>query len=438
MGPPQPAIFVRSHYCGLIGEYSRLEKMLLVASMWKFQSNKFYPSLFVDRVHTRKPVKISHWALVLTIATLIPLKSIAEDGGQAVFANSRGSVVLIEGVSESDKIIGSGVVLSPTLIATNRHVVEKLNRVKIRHQTMPPTASDKILLHPERDLALIEVSELPLQPIQFSRSLPAVGEKIYSVGAPMGLELSISDGIVSSIRHYNTGSVIQITTPISEGSSGGAVLNADGELIGLSSFFLDGGQNVNFALPESWVRDFINNPALSDDSVVSEKIIRNGKKEIYKKTPFLSKVTTESGRLVYRNQRFGYAVEVPKRFDGELKEAPNGDGFTVNDSDRGIELRVWGSHFVIRDSLAEVLKDQEESLSEDGWEVYHSNLIGGSFQLKSTRSGEIRRLSGLELPRGGYAILMLTCEEEQRECGYLGHGLRLGFRMIYNSVVSPR
>ncbi len=88
--------------------------------------------------------------------------------------------------------------------------------------------------------------------IKIAQSMPMIGEKIVSIGNPMGLELSASDGIVSAIRKRKPfGTVIQITSPISPGSSGSPVLNMRGEIIGIATFQMRQGQNLNFAIPIS-------------------------------------------------------------------------------------------------------------------------------------------------------------------------------------------
>jgi len=78
-----------------------------------------------------------------------------------------------------------------------------------------------------------------------------VGQRIYAIGSPKGFENSISEGIISGLRSYNElrKNYIQITASISPGSSGGAVVNNKGELIGISTLTVKDGQNLNFAIP---------------------------------------------------------------------------------------------------------------------------------------------------------------------------------------------
>jgi len=84
--------------------------------------------------------------------------------------------------------------------------------------------------------------------VQPSSSL-AIGERVYSIGAPEGLELTFSDGIISGFRKNKQARVIQTTAAVSQGSSGGGLFDAQGRLVGITTFYLEEGQNLNFALP---------------------------------------------------------------------------------------------------------------------------------------------------------------------------------------------
>jgi S1-C subfamily serine protease len=75
-----------------------------------------------------------------------------------------------------------------------------------------------------------------------------VGEEAYSIGAPSGLDLTMADGIVSAKRIIKGVSHLQTTAPISKGSSGGGLFDRRGRLMGITTFYLDGGQNLNFAI----------------------------------------------------------------------------------------------------------------------------------------------------------------------------------------------
>ena len=82
------------------------------------------------------------------------------------------------------------------------------------------------------------------------------GQKVVAIGSPLGLFNSISDGIISGFRTFGDMSMIQFTAPTSHGSSGGALLNLYGELIGIITGGFDDGQNINLAVDYKTVRTF--------------------------------------------------------------------------------------------------------------------------------------------------------------------------------------
>ena len=151
---------------------------------------------------------------------------------------------------------GTGFFVGNNLIATNYHVVNgvhtgraKLVEQENRYDIQGVTAIDK-----DHDLAIISVETLNAPPLLLGDS-DAVqqGQTIYAVGNPRGLEGTFSSGEISSIRVRGTprikDKVFQFTAAISRGSSGGAVVNRLGEVIGIVTETRDDGQNLNFAIP---------------------------------------------------------------------------------------------------------------------------------------------------------------------------------------------
>ena len=95
---------------------------------------------------------------------------------------------------------------------------------------------------------LVEGSGFPTLKIGDSQAIKS-GEKVYAIGNPKSLSNTISDGMISNPRRESFDGMIQISVPISPGSSGGALLNAAGEVIGITTTSLTSGQNLNFAIP---------------------------------------------------------------------------------------------------------------------------------------------------------------------------------------------
>lgn len=84
--------------------------------------------------------------------------------------------------------------------------------------------------------------------LTFADKATEQGDKVYNISAPLGLEQTVSEGIVSSLRTDSHGKIVQITAPISPGSSGSAILNEEGKVIAVATFYKQGGQNLNFGV----------------------------------------------------------------------------------------------------------------------------------------------------------------------------------------------
>ncbi|MNV65170.1 putative serine protease HhoA precursor [compost metagenome] len=94
---------------------------------------------------------------------------------------------------------------------------------------------------------------MPKKFLPFNTALPEVGDKVYAIGSPEGLENTVSEGIVSGIRSNNGITVIQHTADITHGSSGGVLLNEYGEAIGITSGGV-AGTNIEYAVPMMYVQ----------------------------------------------------------------------------------------------------------------------------------------------------------------------------------------
>ena len=123
--------------------------------------------------------------------------------------------------------------------------------IKINDSVMPATIqlADEVL-----DLCRLNVAGLGASAVAVgSVTSLRTGQRVYAIGAPAGLELTISEGIVSALRKVDDGTVIQTTAPISPGSSGGGLFDMSGRLVGIMTFQHRYGQNLNFALPADWI-----------------------------------------------------------------------------------------------------------------------------------------------------------------------------------------
>ena len=188
------------------------------------------------------------------VATTQDLKSLLQ--------SSRESVVLIRCFDGLGRETGSGTgfLVQSGVVATNEHVVDGARRVEVQYFDKETTAALGVLAADEgNDLALLAVPARDLPPVILAQpGTIEAGDRILVLGNPMGLAGTISDGIVAAIRPDGLGGddgffertpLLQITAPISPGSSGSPVLGASGEVIGVAVGQYVYGQNLNFAIP---------------------------------------------------------------------------------------------------------------------------------------------------------------------------------------------
>ncbi|MDA3833923.1 MAG: trypsin-like peptidase domain-containing protein [Spirochaetales bacterium] len=193
----------------------------------------------------------------MLIAVMLSASVVQSKIASEVFKEVSPSVVVIRtyDTQGNDKMLGSGVTLKDGVVVTNCHVLKDAATIQVdRHDIKYPAT----LLQSDwdRDICSLSVNGLKGQAVtKGSTTHLQVGDKVYVVGAPQGLDLTLSDGLISSLHPVAGGQYLQITAPISPGSSGGGLFDAEGRLIGLPTFYLAGGQQLNFAVPVEWVNE---------------------------------------------------------------------------------------------------------------------------------------------------------------------------------------
>ena len=165
-------------------------------------------------------------------------------------------------------------------VVTNFHVVRPAYHLEIE---TPAGASELVdfvvAIDSHKDLAVIPTTASGAG-LVLAQETPSVGDKVYAIGAPMGLEHTLSDGIVSGVRYVSGVEVIQTTTSISSGSSGGPLLSFDNTVVGVVTWTLKQGQNLNFAVSSQELTDLIagnNRVPLSD---VTKRVDRSDPRSV--------------------------------------------------------------------------------------------------------------------------------------------------------------
>jgi len=197
-----------------------------------------------------------------TIGLVLSAQLARAETAQEIAKRAFGSTVLIvlEDANGQTLSLGSGFFIRGGEIATNLHVVEGAARgyAKLVGQSAAHDIEGITAVDPRRDLVVLKVSDAGPQGLPLGKSDEVqVGEPVFAVGNPHGLEGTFSQGIVSGIREVGSDKLLQITAPISPGSSGGPVLNGKGEVIGVSVATFSGAQNLNFAIPSEYLKQLL-------------------------------------------------------------------------------------------------------------------------------------------------------------------------------------
>ncbi len=241
------------------------------ASVWVEQfaaedfkkSDEFFLSLGGQPVVPARPVPRNQ---SITLRKDIP--AIAKAANPAI-------VTIITTAGDKPIAQGTGFVVSADgVIVTNYHVIKEGNKaiVKFSDGTVLPVdgvlAADKV-----RDLVIVKIHGKTFRTLTLGDSdRVQVGEEVVAIGNPLGLELTVSNGIVSGLRTDKQagGKFLQTTAPISPGSSGGPLFNMLGEVVGINTMYLEGGENLNFAIPVNDAKLLLSNQSTKLQNLPNE------------------------------------------------------------------------------------------------------------------------------------------------------------------------
>jgi tetratricopeptide (TPR) repeat protein len=177
-----------------------------------------------------------------------PAYAASSSTAESVFEKVSPSVVSVRSQHASGELSGSGVAIGAGRVATNCHVTQGGRRIDVYAGEVQYRAQ---LEHVDaaNDMCLLAVPGLARSPIT---ALPSaslkVGQRVYAIGNPKGMNRSMSEGIVSALRTRGGTQLIQTTAAISQGSSGGGLFDAQGRLVGITTFKLADGESLNFAI----------------------------------------------------------------------------------------------------------------------------------------------------------------------------------------------
>jgi hypothetical protein len=182
-----------------------------------------------------------------------------------IYKEASPAVVAIEGEHKS----GSGFLITADgVVVTNYHVVAGEKNVSVRLASGLELAVDEVIAEdPQLDIVLLRVKGKGFPKLTLGDSdRVQPGDSIMVISNPLGLAGSVTDGLVSGVREFDGAKMLQISAPISPGSSGGPVFDHAGRVIGVARATLLGGQNLNLAVPSNVVAAIVANPKrLSED-----------------------------------------------------------------------------------------------------------------------------------------------------------------------------
>jgi hypothetical protein len=197
-------------------------------------------------------------AILAGIACLLPRAGLALEANE-IFKRADPSIVVITTSDKNGKDLGlgSGVLVAPRDVVTNCHVVKDAVGIAVK-QTGVQRSGKLRYQDTARDLCEIQLDDTLPAGKPVSGFVPSakleVGQQVYAIGAPQGLDRTLSRGIISALRDMKENAkLIQTDTSVTRGSSGGGLFDSDGKLIGIVTFGIGEEGNLNFAIPTDWI-----------------------------------------------------------------------------------------------------------------------------------------------------------------------------------------
>lgn len=138
-------------------------------------------------------------------------------------------------------------------VVTNEHVISGSSSIVVKTSQGRPYLGQVLAEDTKRDLAILSTNTPECSKLTFEETNPSVGTEVFAVGNPLGLQGTVTKGIVSAIRTIDV-KYIQIDAGLNPGNSGGPLVNKDGKVLGVSTFKLKGYEGLNFAVASSEVR----------------------------------------------------------------------------------------------------------------------------------------------------------------------------------------
>jgi len=268
-----------------------------------------------DKMKSNICLRNHHSIFFFVLILVFPALAFAD--ADKIFKDNTKAVVVVLTYNDKGELISQGsgfIVRADGAIVTNYHVISNAKGIKVKAGDKVLDVEGLILADKGTDLVILKVKGEKFQAVKIGDSEKAtVGEKVYVISSPQGLENTISDGLLSGIREISSDKkVLQITAPVSSGSSGGPVFNTSGEVIGITTFLLEEAQNLNFAMPVNLIKNNIGSKKMTS--------LKDSSIEDYKKTAeywfYIGLAYWKSGMLKEAIEAYKQAIRISPDFDG--------------------------------------------------------------------------------------------------------------------------
>jgi serine protease Do len=263
--------------------------------------------------------------------------------------------------------IGTGfVVADEGRIATNLHVVRGAGEATIITASGKEYHDVEVIAFDEaRDLAVLRVPAQELKPLRLGNSgTVKAGERVVAIGHPLGLGNTVSDGLVSAVREVSPElTVLQISAPISPGSSGGPLFNDRGEVIGISTLVATRGQNLNFGIPVDALKPMLTS---TRGTPIAKFAAKTGRQRNVPQHPLSLLENCPAPQLRSIVERIGDAIDIgaPLYNDGNFEACYRIYAATALEADQSI-AECAGPRRALLDGLANA--DKVTSWDDKAW-----------------------------------------------------------------------